>query len=100
MHYLIANPPAVPFKFELDWTAAVLSSQWKHGHNFPETRFLPAKRSSIGRSKLAAPVSDCHAQNSNAPLSKQVFDIAEAECERMIESTGVTDDITAKPMPL
>ena len=65
-----------------------------------EPSLFPAQRSSIGRSKFDAPVSDRLIGDGDTSLRKQILDIAKAECEPMIEPNGMADNFRGEPMTL
>ena len=54
---------------------------------------------SIGRTELQTPISNCLVRNDEASLSKQVFDVAKAHREPMVQPDGVTDDFRWKAVP-
>jgi hypothetical protein len=68
--------------------------------DIPEPSLFPAQRSSIGRSKLDAPVSDRLIGDGDTSLRKQILHIAKAECEPMIEPDGMADNFRGEPMTL
>jgi hypothetical protein len=80
---------------------ALASDSNKHFINVPdvpESSLFSAQRSSKGRSKLGAPVSNSLVRYRDTPLGKQIFDIAIAEREPMIEPDGMADDFRRKSM--
>ena len=66
---------------------------------FAESPLLPPQIASIGRPELQTPISNCLVRNDDAALSKQVFDVAKAHREPMVQPDGVTDDFSWKAMP-
>ena len=64
-----------------------------------ESPLLPPQIASIGRPELQTPISNCLVRNDDASLSKEVFDVAKAHREPMVQPDGVTDDYSWKAMP-
>ena len=54
---------------------------------------------SIGRTELQTPISNCLVRNTDASLSKQVFDISKAQREPMVQPDGMADDFSWETMP-
>ena len=65
----------------------------------PKSSLLSAQRSSIGRAKLHAPEPNRLIRDDNAALAEQVFHIAEAQREPMVEPDGMANDFRWKAMP-
>ena len=53
---------------------------------------------SIGRTELQTPISNCLVRNAEASLSQQVFDVAKAHREPMVQPDGMADDFSWKTM--
>ena len=70
-----------------------------HMPDVAESPLLPPQIASIGRPELQTPISNCLVRNDDASLSKQVFDVAKAHREPMVQPDGVTDDFSWKAMP-
>ena len=66
--------------------------------NVAESPLLPPQIASIGRPELQTPISNCLVRDA-ASLSKQIFDVAKAHREPMVQPDGVTDDFSWKAMP-
>ena len=63
-----------------------------------ESPLLSPQIASIGRPELQTPISNCLVRDA-ASLRKQVFDVAKAHREPMVQPDGVTDDFSWKAMP-
>jgi len=61
-----------------------------------EPSLFSPQSSSIGRTELLTPISDRLVRHNDAPLSEQVFDVAKAQGEPMVQPNGVADDSRRK----
>ena len=63
-----------------------------------EPSLFSAQRSCIDRPKFDAPISNCLIRDGDTTFGKQIFNIAKAECESMIEPNGMANDFRGKPV--
>ena len=63
-----------------------------------EPPLLPPQIASIGWTELQTPIPNCLVRNTDASLSKQIFDISKAQREPMVQPDGMADDFRWKTM--
>jgi hypothetical protein len=78
--------------------AADRDEQLVHMPDVAEPTLLPPQGTSICWSKLPAPGPNRFVRHRDATFGKEIFNIAKAEREAMIQPNGVADDLRRKPV--
>ncbi len=81
---------------EIQLLSLNLHEQFIDEPDVTQTTLLSAQRSSIGRPDFQAPIANGFVGHGNATLCEQVFDVARAERESMVEPDCTADDLGRK----
>jgi hypothetical protein len=61
-----------------------------------QSTLLPSQRPSVLRSELPTPEADGFVRNDDATFGQQILNIAETQCESVVQPDGVADDLGRK----